>query len=173
MARRVPDWALRGQLASSGEHRWRRSAFWARRRQLTTPWRHICLTAPLARCRSRHGPPAGAFCSDAAIPVVRAVRASAMTRTLCILLWARPGAEDGLIAYENRVMDIAAEHGCHVLQRARSSGASGQPLEMQLLEFPSVQALDEFMTDGRRESLACERDRVIARTEVIEVQVVQ
>jgi hypothetical protein len=44
---------------------------------------------------------------------------------------------------------------------------------MQLLEFPSVQALDEFMTDGRRQSLACERDRVIARTEVIEVQVVQ
>lgn len=60
-----------------------------------------------------------------------------------------------------------------MLLRARSSGAGGQPLEIQLLEFPSVQALDEFMTDGRRLSLAGERERVIAKTEIIEVQPVQ
>ncbi len=60
-----------------------------------------------------------------------------------------------------------------VLLRARSSGAGGQPLEIQLLEFPSAQALGEFMTDGRRQSLAGERDRVIAKTEIIEVHLVQ
>ena len=60
-----------------------------------------------------------------------------------------------------------------MLLRARSSGAGGQPLEIQLLEFPSVQALDEFMTDGRRLSLAGERERVIAKTEIIGVQPVQ
>jgi len=94
-------------------------------------------------------------------------------RALCVLLWARPGAEDGLVAYEDRVLGIAGGHGCKVLQRARSSGAGGQPLEIQLLEFPSAQALDEFMTDRRRQSLAGERDRVIAKTEIIEVQLVQ
>jgi hypothetical protein len=60
-----------------------------------------------------------------------------------------------------------------LLQRARSSSAGGQPLEFQLLEFPSAQALDEFMTDQRRRSLAGERDRVIAKTEIIEVQLIQ
>lgn len=95
-----------------------------------------------------------------------------MSVTLCVLLWARPGAEDGLVAYEDRVLGIAAEHGGRVRQRARSSGTSGQPLEIQLLEFPSAQALEAFMTDGRRQSLAGERDRVIAKTEVIEVELV-
>lgn len=96
-----------------------------------------------------------------------------MSVTLCVLLWARQGTEDGLIAYENRVLGIAAEHGGQVLQRARGNGTDGQPLEIQLLEFPSAEVLDAFMTDGRRQALAAERDRVIARTEVIEVQLVR
>lgn len=95
-----------------------------------------------------------------------------MRLTLCILLWARPGAEDGLIAYEDRVLRFVPEHGGLVLQRARGSGTAGQPLEIQILEFPSAQALDAFMTDGRRQSLAGERDKVISKTEVIEVRLV-
>ena len=92
--------------------------------------------------------------------------------TLCVLLWARPGAESGLIAYEGRVLDIASGYGGRVLQRARSEGGDGQPLEIQLLEFPTAQAVAEFMADGRRQALAGERDRVVARTEVIDVQLV-
>jgi uncharacterized protein (DUF1330 family) len=95
-----------------------------------------------------------------------------MSLTLCVLLWARSGAEDGLIAYEDQVLAMAADHQGRVLQRVRGSGADGQPLEVQLLEFASAQALDEFMTDPRRQSLAAERDRVISKTEVIDVQVV-
>src|ERR1039457_5716251 len=60
-----------------------------------------------------------------------------------------------------------------VLLRARSSGAGGQPLEIQQLEVPSLQALDEFMTDGGRLSPPAARERVIAKTEIIEVQPVQ
>ena len=95
-----------------------------------------------------------------------------MSLTLCVLLWARPGAEDGLIAYEDQVLAMAADHQGRVLQRVSGGGADGQPLESQLLEFASAQALDEFMADPRRQSLTAERDRVIARTEVIDVQVV-
>ena len=96
-----------------------------------------------------------------------------MTRlTLCVLLWARPGAEDGLIGYEDRVLDLVAGHGGRILQRARGSGADGQPLEIQLLEFPAAAALEAYMRDDRRTSLAAERDRVIARTEVIQVRLV-
>lgn len=96
-----------------------------------------------------------------------------MRLTLCVLLWAAPGAEDGLIAYEDRVLRIVPEHGGRVLQRARGSGSAGQPLEIQLLEFPSAQALDGYMTDDRRRSLAGERDKVIAKTEVIDVELVE
>ena len=92
--------------------------------------------------------------------------------TLCVLLWARPGAESGLIAYEDQVLDIASGYGGRVLQRARSEGGDGKPLEIQLLEFPTAQAVAEFMADGRRQALADERDRAIARTEVIDVQLV-
>ncbi len=90
--------------------------------------------------------------------------------TLCVLLWAQPGADDGLVAYEDKVLELVPEHGGRVLQRARSSGTGGQPLEIQLLEFPSAQALDAYQADGRRQALAGERASTIARTEVIEVQ---
>jgi uncharacterized protein (DUF1330 family) len=96
-----------------------------------------------------------------------------MRLTLCVLLWAAPGAEDGLISYEDRVLRIVPEHGGRVLQRARGSGTAGQPLEIQFLEFPSAQALDAYMADDRRQSLAGERDKVIAKTEVIDVKLVQ
>lgn len=95
-----------------------------------------------------------------------------MKVTLCALLWARPGAEDGLIAYEDQVLGLVPGHGGRILQRARGSGADGQPLEIQLLEFPSAAALDAYLQDGRRTSLAAQRDQVVARTEVIEVQLV-
>jgi uncharacterized protein (DUF1330 family) len=95
-----------------------------------------------------------------------------MSLTLCVLLWARPGAEDGLIAYEDQVLGLVPDHQGRVLQRARGSGTAGQPLEIQLLEFASAQALEEFMADPRRQSLTAERDRVISKTEIIDVQVV-
>ena len=95
-----------------------------------------------------------------------------MSLTLCVLLWARPGAEDRLIAYEDQVLGLVPGLGGQVLQRARGTGTGGQPLEIQLLEFPSARALDAFMTDGRRQSLAGERNRGISKAEVIEVKLV-
>jgi uncharacterized protein (DUF1330 family) len=95
-----------------------------------------------------------------------------MSLTLCVLLWARPGAADALAAYEDQVLDLVPQHGGQVLQRARGSGGGGQPLEIQLLKFPSAAALDEYMADDRRTALAYIRDRAIARTQVINVDLV-
>jgi uncharacterized protein (DUF1330 family) len=95
-----------------------------------------------------------------------------MSLSLCVLLWARPGAGDALVAYEDRVLEFVSDHGGRVLQRARSSGTDGQPLEIQLLEFPSAEALGNYMTDERRMALAGERDRAMARTQVIQVQLI-
>ena len=70
------------------------------------------------------------------------------------------------------MLDLIPQHGGQVLQRARGSGEPGQPLEIQLLEFPSAAALDEYMTDDRRTALAHVRDHAIARTQVINVELI-
>jgi hypothetical protein len=44
---------------------------------------------------------------------------------------------------------------------------------IQLLEFPSAAALDDYMNNGQRLSLADERDRAIASTQVIDVELIQ
>ena len=69
---------------------------------------------------------------------------------MCVLLWARPGQADALAAYEDRVLALVPEHGGRVLQRVRGDGAGDQPLEVQILEFPSQAALGGYMDDGHR-----------------------
>jgi uncharacterized protein (DUF1330 family) len=91
-------------------------------------------------------------------------------RTLCVLLWAHPGAEAALAAYEDTVLRLVPGHGGQVMQRARGSGAGGQPAEIQFLEFPTAAALDGYMNDPRRTALTADRDRAVARTEVIDVE---
>ena len=95
-----------------------------------------------------------------------------MRVTLCVLLWARAGAADALIAYEDAVLPLVAAHGGAVRQRARTDGADDAPLEIQVLEFPSEAALDAYMQDPHRAALADARDRAIARTDVYRVNLV-
>jgi len=95
-----------------------------------------------------------------------------MSLTLCVLLWARDGCEAALIEYEDRVLRLVPAHGGRVIQRARTSGAGAAPLEVQLLEFPSQEVLEEYMNDDRRVSLAEDRDHAIARTDVLRVDLV-
>ncbi len=103
-----------------------------------------------------------------------------MPRTLCVLLWAHPGAEADLATYEDRVLHFVPDHGGRVVLRARGSGvppargsgAGGQPVEIQVIEFPAPAALDAYMGDPRRTALAADRDRAVARTEVIDVELV-
>jgi uncharacterized protein (DUF1330 family) len=88
---------------------------------------------------------------------------------LCVLLWAHPGHEEGLVAYEDRVLALVPAHGGTVLQRARSSGDASHPLEVQFYRFPSEDALQAYLADDRRVALAAERDRVVSRTEILRV----
>ncbi len=92
-----------------------------------------------------------------------------MAVTLCVLLWARTGAADALIAYEDAVLPLVASHGGRVVQRVRTDGADGAPLELHLLELPSEAALDAYMGDPQRVAMSDARDRAIERTEVYRV----
>jgi uncharacterized protein (DUF1330 family) len=90
-----------------------------------------------------------------------------MSIYLCVLLWSKPGTEEALCAYEDTVLGLMGDHGAQVLQRMRTDGENGAPLEIQVLEFPSQSALDGYMQDERRTTLAGERDAAIARTDVL------
>jgi len=92
-----------------------------------------------------------------------------MAIDLCVLLWARPGQEDALVAYEDKVLALVAEHGGRVLQRARTDGTGDRPFEVQMFSFESQAAMDGYLGDERRLALADERDRAVARTELMHV----
>jgi uncharacterized protein (DUF1330 family) len=92
------------------------------------------------------------------------------TVQLCVLLWARPGATEALVAYEDKVLALLGEHGGRLVQRARADGADGRPDEIQLIEFSSQAGYEGYMADARRTALAGERDAAIARTELYPVE---
>jgi len=92
----------------------------------------------------------------------------------CVLLWARPGMEAALSAYEDKVLRLVAEHGGRVLERgtvlAGSQHGGEPPTEVQLLEMPSQASLDAYVNDPRRLAMAAERDLAIARTDLFRIQ---
>jgi uncharacterized protein (DUF1330 family) len=93
--------------------------------------------------------------------------------TLCVLLWAHDGQDDALVAYEDAVLALVPEHGGRMLQRVRSDGRERNPLEVHMLSFPSDAALDAYLADERRVALADLRERAIARSEVLRVDVIE
>jgi uncharacterized protein (DUF1330 family) len=95
-----------------------------------------------------------------------------MSIHMCVLLWSKPGAEEALRDYEDTVLELMGNHGARVLQRMRTDGADGAPLEIQALEFPSHEALDGYVQDERRTALAGEREAAIARMDVLPVELV-
>lgn len=96
-----------------------------------------------------------------------------MALTLCALLWARPGEESALIAYEDAVLRLVPVQGGHVVSRVRTDGVGDVPLEIQVLQFPSEAALEDYMDDPNRLELQADRDRAIARTELHRVELVE
>lgn len=87
---------------------------------------------------------------------------------ICVLLTAIPGREVLLAEYEDRVLGLLPDHGARVEARVRA--VEGPPTEIQILEFPSAQALDDFEQDPRRAELSEIRNAVIASTTVIRVE---
>jgi uncharacterized protein (DUF1330 family) len=93
-----------------------------------------------------------------------------MSITLCVMLWASPGCTQQLAEYEDRVLARLAAYGARLLTRVSSLG--GGPTEVQVLEFPSEDALEAFRNDPERLALAGFRAESIARTEIMRVAVV-
>lgn len=89
--------------------------------------------------------------------------------TLCCLLWARPGLEEDLVAYEDRVLALLPDYGIEVTERVRSTRGPEHPTEVQVFHVPRQALLDAYLADPRRVDLAGERNRVVSRTEQFRV----
>jgi uncharacterized protein (DUF1330 family) len=103
------------------------------------------------------------------------ITVAAMEISLCVLLWARPGAAAALSAYEDKVLALLDEHGGRLVQRARTTTTDdaptgAPPTEVQLIGFSSRAGYDGYMADERRLALAHERDAAIERTTIHPVQ---
>ena len=85
--------------------------------------------------------------------------------TMCILLWANKGCHDDLTVNEDRVLRLVQEHAGTVVSRIRTTGSDHGPDEIQVLQFPHDDALANYLADPRRTAFAAERNRVVARTE--------
>ena len=95
-----------------------------------------------------------------------------MPVTLLVQLWPHAGCEQLLVHYEDQVLLRLAPHGARLVQRVRAEAPTDAPFETHIIEFPTEDALDEYMADPERAALADLRERAIARTEVARVQVV-
>lgn len=96
-----------------------------------------------------------------------------MSIRLCVLLWERPGRGRDLARFEDEVLALLPEHGGRLVSRhVVSDRESGDPLEVQMIDMPSEEALAAYMQDPARARLARahDRDAVIARTQVLHVE---
>ena len=87
---------------------------------------------------------------------------------ICVILWARPGAEQAVHEYEDRVLGLLGRHDGRLLTRLRV--VDDGPCEIQVIEFASEKALADFQRDPDRAALSALRDRAIERTQLIRVE---
>jgi uncharacterized protein (DUF1330 family) len=91
---------------------------------------------------------------------------------LCVLIWAVPGREADLIAYEDAVLALMPAHGGRVVSRVRRIDGESGPLEVHLIHLPNDAALEAYLADPVRVALADTRQAVVERTELIRVSTV-
>jgi uncharacterized protein (DUF1330 family) len=95
-----------------------------------------------------------------------------MTLKLCVLLWASEDSERALTEYEDAVLGLVPKHGGKVVSRVRRVGDGEGPLEVQVIHLPDEAALQAYMVDPVRISLADVHRRVVARTEILNVETI-
>jgi uncharacterized protein (DUF1330 family) len=95
-----------------------------------------------------------------------------------VLLYPVEGREDLLVEYEDLATSRYAHYGAVLRQRVRTTdvrsgaGDGPPPFEVQIVDFPSQAALDQFLVDPERVAADDLRQRAIARTDILTVEVI-
>jgi uncharacterized protein (DUF1330 family) len=91
--------------------------------------------------------------------------------TLAFVGHADAGCSEQATAYEDRVLELLAEHGARVLFRGRRAAGedASLPLEVQVLWFPDRRALDAYLADPRRLALLEQFGEVFTSKQAVEL----
>ena len=88
-----------------------------------------------------------------------------------VSLWIHPGRVAEFEVYEHKAARIMRRYGGVVQKVVRTSNANlssdGQPFEVHVLGFPSLEAFHSYRADSELAGLAAERSAAISRTEVL------
>jgi hypothetical protein len=86
-----------------------------------------------------------------------------------VSLWLAEGVSVAAFeAFERKAAAIMAAHGGRIERAIRTGGAGeGGPFEVHLVSFTDAAAIDSYRADPQTLALHAERERIIARTEVI------
>lgn len=86
-------------------------------------------------------------------------------------LWIHPGRLAEFEVYEHKAARIMQRHGGVIREVIRINNASpsstGQPFEVHVLGFPSLEAFHSYRADSELAGIAAERSAAILRTEVL------
>jgi uncharacterized protein (DUF1330 family) len=101
------------------------------------------------------------------VPIFAAPRASTTERAFCavVRLWIKDDVE-GFEAFERAAAAIMADYGGRIETVVRCGPGDG-PFETHVVAFPSRDAFEKYREDPRLHALGPERERVIARTEIV------
>lgn len=88
-----------------------------------------------------------------------------MPLDIIVRLWSRPGHWDGFRQFEDRALQIMADHGAQLVRIERPSGKDC-PDEVHHLTFPDLGALEAYRADPRVQAMASLRKRVILKSEI-------
>lgn len=86
-----------------------------------------------------------------------------------VSLWLAEGVSVAAFeAFERKAAAIMAAHGGRIERAIRTGGAGeGAPFEVHLVSFPNVAGFEACRGDPRTLALREDRERLIARTEIV------
>jgi len=88
---------------------------------------------------------------------------------LTVKLYGKNGIEGEFRDYESKALKLFRRHGGEVVVAyapIRTPGTENTPDEIQILRIENQAMFEKFMQDPERLTLAAERDRVLAKTEI-------
>jgi uncharacterized protein (DUF1330 family) len=108
---------------------------------------------------------------DATRPLANSDGAAVGSVEVVVSLWIHPGRVAEFEAYEHKAARVMPRYGGVIRKVVRVSNANplldGQPFEVHVLEFPSLEAFQSYRADPELAGLAPERSAAISRTEVL------
>lgn len=88
-----------------------------------------------------------------------------------VTIWIHPGCESEFEIYEHKAARIMQRYGGAIQKVVRISNANspsnGQPFEVHVLNFPSLEAFTSYRADSELAGLAAERNAAISGMEIL------